>query len=234
MSTGGSFRSPRKTDTMPFGLRAAAPLPLLSLVAANLIPLAGVIGFGWDVGSVLLLYWAENVVVGLYNIPRMALASKPTSEPDKIGKLVTIPFFCGHYAFFCAVHFIFVIALGGLSEAAISLSPDGTGEWLIPLFRDRLTLPLAALVVSHGISFYQHYVRGGEYKRSLASRIMFRPYARIAVLHVAILAGGFGIGMLRSRTPMLVVLIVLKTIADAALHRRSHAQPGEGPGRQST
>ena len=34
------------------------------LVLLNLIPVAGVAFLGWDAGYILLLYWAENLVMG--------------------------------------------------------------------------------------------------------------------------------------------------------------------------
>src|SRR5438128_1777645 len=34
------------------------------LIAANLVPLAGVLFFGWSVFATLLLFWVENVIVG--------------------------------------------------------------------------------------------------------------------------------------------------------------------------
>src|SRR5438876_3168331 len=36
----------------------------LVLVAANLVPLAGVLFFGWSVFATLLLFWVANVIVG--------------------------------------------------------------------------------------------------------------------------------------------------------------------------
>ena len=37
----------------------------LVLILANLIPVIGVLLYEWDVLSILLLYWAESVVIGL-------------------------------------------------------------------------------------------------------------------------------------------------------------------------
>ena len=41
-------------------------LVLLVLVLANLIPLFGVLYLDWDVGSIVVLYWAENLIIGGY------------------------------------------------------------------------------------------------------------------------------------------------------------------------
>ena len=40
----------------------------VALVAANLLPVAGVLAAGWDVADLLLVYWAESAVIGVYAI----------------------------------------------------------------------------------------------------------------------------------------------------------------------
>jgi len=44
------------------------------LVVTNLVPLAGALTLGWEVGTILYLYWLESVIVGGLNIVKMALA----------------------------------------------------------------------------------------------------------------------------------------------------------------
>jgi hypothetical protein len=39
-------------------------VPVLALLAANAIPLFGVVFLGWDAFHIVLLYWAENIVIG--------------------------------------------------------------------------------------------------------------------------------------------------------------------------
>ena len=50
------------------------------LVPFNLVPLVGVLFWGWNVATLLVLYWVENGIVGLLNVPKMLLASGPTSH----------------------------------------------------------------------------------------------------------------------------------------------------------
>ena len=47
------------------------------LVFANLIPLAGVVLGGWDVGLTVLFYWAENLIVGAINLFKLLSYLKP-------------------------------------------------------------------------------------------------------------------------------------------------------------
>jgi hypothetical protein len=37
-----------------------------ALIAANLVPVVGVLWLGWDVGTMMVLYWTENLVVAFY------------------------------------------------------------------------------------------------------------------------------------------------------------------------
>jgi hypothetical protein len=43
----------------------------VALIAANLAPVGGVVFLSWTIEDVLLLYWAESGVIGIYNLARM-------------------------------------------------------------------------------------------------------------------------------------------------------------------
>jgi len=46
-------------------LEPEKPVSAWVLVAANLVPLAGVLWWDWSVFALLVLFWMENVVIGL-------------------------------------------------------------------------------------------------------------------------------------------------------------------------
>jgi Family of unknown function (DUF6498) len=52
-------------------------LSVALLIAVNLIPLFGVMFLGWDLFPIMILYWLENGIIGLFNLPKIALASAP-------------------------------------------------------------------------------------------------------------------------------------------------------------
>jgi hypothetical protein len=57
---------------------------LITLVLANLWPLAGVVFFRWTVFPVLVLFWLENPIVGSCNAGRMWLAADANGgSPDQ-------------------------------------------------------------------------------------------------------------------------------------------------------
>ena len=44
---------------------------VIALLFANAIPLLGVLFFGWNVWTILIVYWLENGIVGAFNIAKM-------------------------------------------------------------------------------------------------------------------------------------------------------------------
>ena len=88
----------------------ASNIPLMALTAANVLPLFGALFWGWEAFNIVLLYWAENLAVGFYNILKIAFA-KVSHPAEHLGKLFLIPFFTVHYGGFTAVHGVFVLAM---------------------------------------------------------------------------------------------------------------------------
>ncbi|GAB5450153.1 MAG: hypothetical protein Hals2KO_04810 [Halioglobus sp.] len=184
---------------------------LAMLVMANLLPLAGVLFFDWDIAYLMLLYWSENLILGFYTLLRMLTRAAP-------GDLFLCVFFCIHYGGFCAGHGVFLVAF--LLDGEMIQFNMAT-HW-------PLLIAFAALFVSHGVSFVTNFLRGPERDVKTVKEIMMMPYGRIVLLHVAILAGGWGAAALGQPVVMLVALVVLKIAVDVRLHLREHAAAAAG------
>jgi hypothetical protein len=210
-------------------------IPLIALVIANLLPIYGVIFFGWSAFNIVLLYWAENIIIGFYNVFKIVFA-KVEPPIANIGKLFTISFFVIHYSGFVAVHGAIIFSIFGKGEADSAMI--GQHNWpcfliflqlLVNVIRHCwMTIPndmkyaIGSLFLSHGVSFVHNYLIGGEYKTSKPDNLMFQPYSRIIVMHIAILGGGFLSVKFGSPIGILIVLIALKTIIDVKFHLRQH------------
>lgn len=200
------------------------PAPVRSsgaaLIVSNLVPLYGVLAWDWPVFYVMALYWAENIVAGLFTLLRM-FAAHP---------LAAIPmgaFFCFHYGMFCTVHGVFVNVLFNKGAQG-----DGDAFALVHILLTTPTLATCVLLLalSHGWSFVAHVLgTPAEARESDLRKIMMRPYARMIVMHVAILAGGFAVMALDTPMATLIVLIVLKIGIDLGLHNRANLPRAETP-----
>ena len=199
------------------------PISAWVLVAANAVPLAGVLLWDWSVFALLALFWMENVVIGALFALRM-LCADPRDPALWLGKLFLIPLFCVHYGMFTAVHGIFVFLLFGGDKASIQ-KLELVGAALRAAERYDLWLPIGVLLASHLFSFFWNYLHRGEYRRAELKRLMARPYGRVLVLHVAIILGAFGAALLGSPLWALVLLVALKTALDLRAHVKEHSAP---------
>jgi hypothetical protein len=224
------------------------------LVAFNMIPLVGVVFWGWNVATLLVLYWVENGIVGILNVPKMLLARGPVGpgegELRMNGRIATsnvsqVIFFLIHYGIFWVVHGVFVFSLtafagltsGGFGGGSIPLVPDGVGG-VYPGSVDvyppvgvrgpdvsAVAWGAIGLAISHGASFLFNYLGRREYLRVSAGRQMFAPYGRLVILHLAIILGAFVSLTIGSPIGALIVLVILKTVVDLTLHLREHGVP---------
>lgn len=213
-------------------------IPVIALVAANMLPLWGVCFLKWNAFYIILLYWSENLAIGFYNILKIA-AAKVEHPAEHLGKLFLIPFFVVHYGGFMAVHGFFVLALAQKAEGPSASSPSIGGEsWpcffvfiqlLINVIRHifliippQMKLAILALFISHGVSFVYNYLLKGEYATAKPKELMGKPYSRVVVLHIALIAGGFLVMVIGSPVALLIVLVIGKMILDVKMHLREH------------
>lgn len=183
----------------------------IALILANLVPLAGVLLFDWRVFDILMLYWAENVVIGAINILRMSLCGAAI-------KWFLMPFFVVHYGMFCFGHLAAVTGLFSESMGAATAWQYFFGLPFADAWKSPLWIGIAAIAASHLFSFFANFIADGEYRRTNVNDLMQRPYGRIIVLHVAIILGAALIQWLGSPVLMLLVLIAAKIVLDLRLH----------------
>jgi len=191
---------------------------VIALILANLVPVGGVLFFGWQVFPLMFLFWSENVIVGMFNLLRMLLAMFYAQ-----GVLPLIPFFCVHYGIFTIGHGLLIIDLFGGGLKQYGGFPQPEMFWRV-MRENHLGWAVLGLAVSRGVSFATNYVGQGEFRRITSSQLMLQPYGRILVLHVALLGGAFLIQALRSPLFGLLLLVVLKTGLDLAGHLRERSK----------
>jgi hypothetical protein len=187
------------------------PTSLWVLLAANVVPLVGVLFFGWDLGLVLLLYWAESAVLLVFSLAKVAMTSG-------LGAFFLVPFFIVHAGMFMAGHLVFLLAIFVETPEGGWLALVREVAWVLPVF-----------VASHGYSFASNFRRKGEAFKGQGDA-MAAFYKRIVVMHLTIIFGAFLTVGLGSPVWGVVLLVALKTGTDAWAHlaeRRRHAKAAQ-------
>jgi len=228
---------------------------LLALVGANLVPLGGVLALNWSVQGLLVVYWLESAVIGLFNVPKILLAhgaetaetrkkaksisvnSRTVTLPEPPGSIPDTPerraenwgvavFFLKSYGGFWLGHGLFVAILPTLAGGSGFL----TGTEL-----PTLLIAVGATAVSHYHSYRRNYLTDGEWRTASPGEQLNAPFSRVTVMHLTIVLGAFLISYLGVTAGALVVMIVVKTLLDIRGHleehqqEQSHQQPHRSP-----
>lgn len=203
--------------------------PVYSLIFANLISIGFAIYGHWQLAEVILLFWAQNIIIGIFSVYKLYVAKniiytgKGISETDKkslalsfgipffIFNLFYLPFF---YQFMDLVHTFSIILI-----------------------------PLAVFALSHLISFLINFNKDSlvpiQYKQfTVAVFIRIFPIhffiifggALIALSYMGLVAlwmlTGYGIGNEQIIiTCALVLFMLFKTFFEVVAHIISHADP---------
>jgi hypothetical protein len=197
------------------------------LVLANAVPLVGVLGFGWDLHSLLVGYWLESGAVGVASIAKIRRAEgddDPSALPSVSFNDRSVQSFVGkpnrhvawfvgfHYGAFWVVHGIFVFAFPVMFRGLTPASPEIVG------------LAVVGLVGYHAVSYRINYVDGREFERTGPVTLMVEPYRRVLVLHVTILFGATVIAVVGAPVGALAVMVLAKTVLDLRGHWKEHGR----------
>jgi hypothetical protein len=221
------------------------------LILVNLLPLLGVIFWGWDVFSLLCLYWAETVVIFAINLFKMVICSpsramfarqfppiRSTEDRERQlrrlpyihhgAKVLFIPVYGVFWGVACLIHGLIVFVFFGQTytdDGAISLSA----------IRDRLTervllCELIAITLSHLFSFFFNYVGRNEFRRTFVGSSIGQPFQRVATLQIMVFVAAIATIATGGHAIALVLLVLGKTYVDLRQHlieRQRFAQQSE-------
>jgi hypothetical protein len=216
--------------------RAAAGLDRVLAVASAIVLAWGVLVLGWSPFVVMMLFWFENVVIGVFNVVRMLVTGARLGGAGLIGGAAIAAFFTVHYGLFTAVHGGFVVLLFGGAELGRNAMDGGLGgpTWFMVdyLFAERDGwLAVIAIVLLHLSGLVQWLARTREAPPPL-KELMGAPYGRIVILHVTLIASGFLVQALKAPVAGALLLIGLKLAYDLVTLGRERTKAGEAPARE--
>lgn len=189
------------------------PWPAWLALTINLIPIAGVLLWGWDAFALIFLYWLENVVIGVRTVLAMLITATNAPVTQWGGALFFAGFFTLHYGLFCYGHGTFVIGMfGGSDDFHVNLY-DAARKLFMQ--EPNLAWGFASIVIWQAVQVSLFVLRG-EHLTSNPLDLMGAPYPRIIVLHLAILGGGFLLVAMNEPIAGLIILAMFKAAFDIA------------------
>lgn len=155
--------------------------------------------------TLIWLYWAQSVLLGLFNFLDMLTVRKVKPGSIEINGKVTTGdaslsgagafFFLFHYGFFHLVYFIFITGM----------KRSGPIQW------DFLKYFFFAFLAGQIINFVQHKMQQRKQQVNLGT-MFFIPYLRIIPMHLTILLPNF------FPVSSLGIFLILKSIADVIMY----------------
>jgi hypothetical protein len=180
----------------------------LLTIGFHLLMLMGVWFYGWSAYALLILYWLESLVIGLWTVVLVAVSPKrpirifsgPTMAANTgIGMAL---FVLAHAGIFMFVHLFMLQGFFGM-EGGPGAIFDLSG--IVTLIVDgSLWVPLAGLFVIRALATYE-VLRNSE----SVDRPLIGFYFRIVVMQFAIIGGGF-LGFIIGAQAALIMLVLVR------------------------
>ena len=189
------------------------------------VPATGYFGAGWSLGTLLLLYWLETILVtlvvaililrhrhatrtaGHWSLESSVTTTRGGRTTTRFGKttflksflLMMVPFTAGHGIFVAA--FAFLVFPQEIGPAA-RVSPDALANGMTAIAAFLLASLLFDLA---GI---------GERPFEWVERLAQRAQGRMIVTHVTIIFGGAAMAAFEAPVAFLIVFVALKSLLD--------------------
>lgn len=177
----------------------------------NIVPILGVIIFDWEPLSIIAIYIAETIIIGLFNVVKILISQVPEEDGQNsggasflFGKFFMAGFFLVHYNAF--------------NYGQVSIMFDSVDNFLKPFLEDPYYVALIPIVITHLFTLIDEFIIGGKYKQTSPIILVFLPYPRIFLQQFVVI---FGMGFLMMLGLPIIVLIffqILKTIFELVSH----------------
>lgn len=175
------------------------------IIAANLIPVYGVLYEGWSATEVFFVYCLETIIIGIFNLVKMAIVTavrrtdtwyNGPSRTQQHG-LFFMFFFLVHYGMFVAIQMSIFFGVSGIvKDGSLSLF-SFFYKWPQLLGSNSYTM-LTGFVISYGFGMIYNFILPGKYKTTPLMVLLFQPYIRIFIQQFAVILGSmflsFGAG----------------------------------------
>lgn len=124
----------------------------LILIAANAVPILGVLFWNWDAFLILVLYWMETGIIAFWTFWLIGKAPGRTMGPYREGHSTgfLIGFFTLHAGIFMLVHFVFLWSLFAGQEWKAQVHSVAGFVWVVVILQG-VWFALLVMFVARGI-----------------------------------------------------------------------------------
>lgn len=179
--------------------------PDFLLIAANLVPVYGVLFLGWIAREVFIVYCFETIIIGFFTLLKLAITGviRKTDIWEYGGNITKKPFwvfmlfFLVHYGMFVAIQMSLFFGVSGIGKDDDVSIFNFFYKWP-ELITNETYIMLGVFIVSYAFRNITEFILSGEYRTASLRFLMFQPYGRIFIQQFTVLIGsiflGFGAG----------------------------------------
>lgn len=186
------------------------------LIASNLLVAGAALGLGMGLAGMLLVYWAQSVIIGVCAVVRiLCMRNFPSTGPIEQTLKFRIKQALGFVSVYGVLHATYMAFLVYVWRVKF----DG------PLLG--YALCIAVFVANHGYSLYVN-LRADAAGNPGPAALTMLPFVRIVPMHIAVL-----VGMAEGAMPVAIALFLFyKITLDVIMHNVEHKalrarKPGE-------
>lgn len=190
---------------------------VIVLLIANLVPVFGVVFFEWTFASVLYLYFFEIIIVGFYGVLHLWMAPLKRFDTGEIEPRYSRRLVLKRIVFTCTFAVVFgagLLCIGGFLSI------------VFPLFESdlkQLMPAIAALFVSHGVSYYLNFLGKAEYQYMSAREIFVKPFQRMMLPYMILAIISYPLlHLILNDVGPVLLFVFFKIVVDLNLHIWEH------------
>jgi len=177
------------------------------LVFANLLPVIDMLWKGDPVGSILVIYWMQMMVIGFWTCVKLIVIARWRA-------LLIVPMFVLMYL---SIVNIFGIIAGAMLDDQM----QGTA-WHQNFSLWNYWVPALLFFATHGLSFWENFIGGRAYEKTAWDTQMGKPILRAMPMWIAALVGGIVGGFFNTAAVAVIFVLPVKLALDLFGHFAEH------------
>lgn len=190
----------------------------VGLLLANATPIFGILFLGWNGYTLMFLYFAETLIVGIISAVKMIVVGSRDSVKPVIKFLLSL-----------APFLVFLLLIVEINANLDTYDEASTFSLVVKVFWDGVVstwFSLLAIALSHVFSFVFNFLGKQEYQRVTLDQLQVQPWRRVIIMWLSLIPAFMIFGWVPIPYVVPIALLLMKTLFDLAEHREQRVQSG--------